>query len=135
VNVEVLLARLQGVRRSGARWMALCPAHADSNPSLSIRQTNGKTLVHCHAGCSPEGILAALGIEPRDLFEHQRDGRRVIAEYDYCDEKGLLFQVVRFEPKAFRQRRPDGKGRWHWNLNGVDPVLYRLKAGVGDYFS
>jgi putative DNA primase/helicase len=124
---ENFLAKLRGVRREGSAWKALCPAHADKNPSLSIRQTDGKTLIHCYAGCSSESVLAALGIEVRDLFENDRDGRRIVAEYDYCDEKGqLLFQVVRFEPKEFRQRRPDGRGGWHWNLNGVRRVLYRL---------
>lgn len=52
---------------------------------------------------------------------------RIVATYDYKDEKGqLLFQVVRFEPKDFRQRRPDGQGGWIWNLEGVRRVPYRL---------
>jgi putative DNA primase/helicase len=51
----------------------------------------------------------------------------IAATYDYVDESGkLLYQVVRFEPKAFRQRRPDGQGGWIWNLDGVRRVLYRL---------
>lgn len=50
-----------------------------------------------------------------------------IASYQYRDETGsLLFEVLRFDPKGFRQRRPDGKGGWVWNLNGVRRVLYRL---------
>ena len=28
-------------------------------------------------------------------------------------------------PKDFRQRRPDGKKRWIWNLKGVETILYR----------
>jgi hypothetical protein len=69
----------------------------------------------------------ALGIESRELFGDGSGGRRLVAEYDYRDEKGeLLFQVVRFEPKDFRQRRPDGSGGWTWNLNGARRVLYRL---------
>jgi putative DNA primase/helicase len=33
-----------------------------------------------------------------------------VAAYDYHDENGkLLYQVVRFEPKDFRQRRPNGE--------------------------
>ena len=49
------------------------------------------------------------------------------ATYDYCDESGvLLFQVCRYSPKGFRQRRPDGNGGWLWNINGVRRVLYRL---------
>ncbi len=52
---------------------------------------------------------------------------KIVASYDYTDEFGtLLFQVVRLAPKTFRQRRPDGKGGWIWNLEGVTRVLYRL---------
>ncbi len=54
--------------------------------------------------------------------------RKITATYDYKDESGqILYQVVRFEPKDFRQRRPDGKGGWIWNLEGVRRILYRLQ--------
>jgi len=64
--------------------------------------------------------------------------KKIIKTYDYLDESGkLLFQTVRYEPKDFRQRRPDGKGGWIWNLDGVKPVLYRLpemiKAPTQDF--
>ncbi|EJN17928.1 hypothetical protein PMI36_05345 [Pseudomonas sp. GM79] len=53
--------------------------------------------------------------------------RRISACYDYTDEDGNdLFQVVRYEPKDFRQRRPDGKGGWMWSVKGVRQVPYRL---------
>jgi hypothetical protein len=57
-----------------------------------------------------------------------RPARRLIAEtYDYTDETGkLLFQCVRYLPKAFGQRQPDGNGGWIWNLESVRRVLYRL---------
>jgi hypothetical protein len=127
MNTEAILQRLEGVRRKGNRWIALCPAHPDKNPSLSIVQIDRKVLILCHAGCSTQAILAALGIEARDLFEDGGGEKRIVAEYDYCDEKGeLLFQVVRFEPKDFRQRRSDGNGGWTWKLNGTRRVLYRL---------
>ena len=52
---------------------------------------------------------------------------RIVAEYDYTDEEGEpLFQVVRYEPKKFRQRRRNESGGWIWNINGVRRVLYRL---------
>src|SRR5262249_26577618 len=42
----------------------------------------------------------------------------------------LLFEVVRFDTEdrdeRFRYRRPDGKGGWIWDLDGVRRVLYRL---------
>ena len=52
----------------------------------------------------------------------------IIATYPYRDEAGeLLYEVVRYEPKSFLQRKPDGSGGWIWNLSGVRRrVLYRL---------
>ena len=35
-------------------------------------------------------------------------------------------QVVRYAPKGFRQRRPDGKGGWLWSIGETSRVLYRL---------
>ena len=52
---------------------------------------------------------------------------KITAIYPYNSDKGvLIFQVVRFEPKTFRPRRPDGNGGWIWNLKGVERVPYRL---------
>ncbi len=36
------------------------------------------------------------------------------------------FQVLRYEPKNFRQRCKDANGEWQWKLNGVRRVPYRL---------
>jgi hypothetical protein len=59
---------------------------------------------------------------------HAAPRARIVSTYDYVDEAGtLLFQVVRFEPKDFRQRRPDGNG-WAWSVKGVRQVPYRLPA-------
>lgn len=45
----------------GVGWMARCPTHNDSTPSLSIRDTEtGKVLIHCHAGCDQAVVIAAL---------------------------------------------------------------------------
>jgi hypothetical protein len=53
--------------------------------------------------------------------------RREVAWYDYVDAEGkLLFQVVRYEPKSFSQRRPGPNGTWIDNLDGVTRVVYRL---------
>lgn len=53
--------------------------------------------------------------------------RQPVATYSYTDEDGVvLFEVVRFEPKDFRQRRPDGRGGWTWNLDHVRRVPFHL---------
>lgn len=140
MTMTEFLQRLSKVTRKGNDWTAQCPAHADRSPSLCVKEAGGKILVKCFSGCSAESICAALDLEVKDLFttangfhsnNFQPNGngqaRREIAAYDYTDENGkLLFQAVRYEPKDFRQRRPDGKGGWIWNLKDTRLVLYRL---------
>jgi len=54
--------------------------------------------------------------------------KKIVATYDYTDPRGnLLHQTVRYEPKEFSQRRPDGNGGWIWSIKDIDPVLYRLQ--------
>jgi hypothetical protein len=74
-SVDVVLARLDGVRRSGRGWVAKCPAHADRSPSLSIAEGDeGRTLVRCFAGCEVTDVLSAIGLTLADLFpERVRD--------------------------------------------------------------
>jgi len=69
-GVDNLLSRLDRVRKTGRdRWTACCPAHADKGPSLSVREMDdGRTLVHCFAGCGVEEVLAALGMTIDGLF-------------------------------------------------------------------
>jgi hypothetical protein len=71
--VSRVLARLEGHRRSGSGWIARCPAHEDKRASLSIAEgQNGRVLLRCFAGCSVESIVAAAGLEMRDLFADAR---------------------------------------------------------------
>lgn len=76
MNAEAIVARLEGVRRSGSGWMARCPAHADRSPSLSVCEGDGKVLFHCFAGCATEAVCAALGIVVCDLFAEPRASRK-----------------------------------------------------------
>jgi len=68
VKTEEFLSRLKGVRRSRNGWIALCPAHEDRNPSLSLRENHGKTLLHCFGGCTPDAVCASLDLSLADLF-------------------------------------------------------------------
>ena len=66
--------------------------------------------------------MAAAGMQSRN----DKPKGRVVATYDYTDADGtLLYQVLRYEPKDFRQRRPDGNGGWIPKLD-ERRVLYRL---------
>jgi putative DNA primase/helicase len=151
--VSRLLERLKKVKGAPSGWSALCPAHADSSPSLSVSVgQDGDAIVACHCGCTAEEIVAALGMTMSDLFREERKPAtlsapdrpaapksrpRHVATFAYTDEDGmLLFEACRFEfplepgqakpKKQFRQRVPDGKGDWVWSLGETRRVIYRL---------
>jgi hypothetical protein len=69
-DVEKLLSRLEGLRQSSpSQWLAKCPAHEDRSPSFSVKDAGGGLiLIKCFAGCEPEAILAAVGLQFSDLF-------------------------------------------------------------------
>lgn len=130
--VSQVLERLEQVRQTANGWQARCPAHDDRKPSLCVsRGQDGRVLLTCQAGCAVEAVVQALGLRLSDLFPpHPRPGSplgQIVAHYDYCDEEGqLLYQVVRYSPKTFRARRPNGAGGWQWGLGATRRVLYRL---------
>jgi len=69
MTLEDLLARLDGVRRSGRGWMARCPAHDDTRPSLTVNEGHSGLLLTCQSRrCSIEAITAALGLSVADIF-------------------------------------------------------------------
>ena len=83
MSAAQLLDRLEASRATGSgRWVAKCPAHPDRSPSLSVRETeDGTVLVKCFAGCGASDVVAAVGLELRDLFperpvEHRRKPSR-----------------------------------------------------------
>lgn len=124
--VELREGRGAASRRVQGGWTVGCPAHDDTKPSLSVSEgTDGRVLLRCQAGCETADVLAADGLDWPDLFadDSKQNGPVEVAVYPYVDEQSKpLFEVVRFHPKDFRQRRPDGR----WGIKGVRRVIYRL---------
>jgi len=80
------IARRLGGRKIGdGRWKARCPAHKDSDPSLSITAAgNGRVLLHDFGGCNTADVLAAVGLSFSDLFpESDRLTARQLARAAY----------------------------------------------------
>ena len=134
---------------------ALCPFHEDTKPSLGIDVHTGIfNCPGCGAkgdvisfykkkhGCDFKTAIIELGIiagvRGTQTIPGKQKGKRsgsnqptqkakITTVYDYHAADGsLLFQVCRFSPKDFRQRRPNGQGGHIWNLQGITPVLYHL---------
>ena len=109
--------------------MARCPCHSDKRASLSIGAgNNGGVVLKCQAGCDTADILARVGLSMKDLFndEMKPDTKpHIVATYDYRAKDGtLLAQKLRKSDKSFSWRRPDGKGGWIYNRQGVPHRLY-----------
>lgn len=70
MSTENFLSRLQKVRKTGpGRWVASCPAHEDSSPSLNVKEEpNGQLLFICRAGCHQDAIRQAVGMEWSEFF-------------------------------------------------------------------
>ncbi len=76
--IDVVLALLDKVKPAGAgKWKACCPAHADNDPSLGIKECDdGKVLLHCWAGCGIEEIVTSIGLQIGDLFPGEAKQRK-----------------------------------------------------------
>jgi len=129
---------LPDIKWNHKQGLALCPWHDDHDPSLSVDSETGH--FHCFGECGKKGsvfdfVMLKHGLSFADakrllaelagVAEAQK--KIIVAKYNYTDEAGaLVFQVVRYEPKGFSQRRPDGKGGWIYDLKGVTTVPYNL---------
>ncbi|RYF51614.1 MAG: hypothetical protein EOO38_02800 [Cytophagaceae bacterium] len=68
-KIDLFLERVAGPRPSGKEFTCFCPSHPDRHRSFSLgSDEEGNVLIFCHAGCSPEAVLSALGLKKRDLF-------------------------------------------------------------------
>jgi predicted DNA-binding transcriptional regulator AlpA len=100
-QLETKILGRQG-KHEGRETRFLCPAHNDHHPSARWNPEK-KTWVcdACGAGGGWSDLSKRFGLE---LSRPSSD--RIAAHYPYHDEQGrLLFEVVRFYPKDFRQRR------------------------------
>lgn len=112
-GIEGLLSHLDKVRQTGpGRWSALCPAHDDKAPSLSIRELNdGRVLLHCFAGCNVHEVLSSIGLEMDALFPSSEGivGKPERRPFPACDVlRALAFEavIVMLVAKAVRDQKP-----------------------------
>lgn len=137
--IREVIGRLHGVVPRPGYYVAQCPAHEDKQPSLSIgRGTDQPVVLRCHAGCTTEDIVAAIGMRLSDIMTPREDRPDdgewtpygpAIAKYQYVDEDGvLLFEVMRTADKNFPVRIPDraSKSGYRWRIGDTRRVIYRM---------
>jgi hypothetical protein len=96
MDIHAFLGLLKGVRQAGeGRWIARCPYHNDRRPSLAITKGDRvPILLHCFAGCDPDQIVGAVGLELSDLMPpkdpHFRDDQRARLAVPFTPEQAIL---------------------------------------------
>jgi hypothetical protein len=132
---ESILARFKSVASTKSGFTALCPAHEDKNPSLLIgfipTVDGAKARIKCLAGCEWASIIAAAGLEKKEIFFSSNGHRKTekppltpktgnepekrafvdidfdhpTAIYSYTDESGQeLYQNCRYETDKLGNR-------------------------------
>jgi hypothetical protein len=119
-----ILDQLDGVRDDGnGKYMAKCPAHDDSSPSLKVTFCDDRTLIHCFAGCSVEKVLESLGLTFSDLFpdsvrpQTRKPRRPARQALQTLDREALVVLIIASDMLA------------HKTI--TDDVLERLETAVG----
>lgn len=97
------------VERGGDRAEAQAPGHSGADRSVSLRSIEGRVLMYCHAGEQLDDVLAAIGLQTRDLFDSPQG-----STYEYPDGR----HVHRSPEKRFRQSG-NTKGRSLFRANRV----------------
>ena len=142
MSTDLFLSRLERVRRTGkSTWSALCPAHNDNSPSLSVTDTGAKLLFHCHGGCHPDDVLAAVGLRWTDLdadrwraakhqaVQHTRwlankdRRRRLQGDIDLDHERGIV-RVCSADIRGGKPLSQEDRAR-------LDVAMERLRAAEG----
>jgi replicative DNA helicase len=129
-------------------WRCPCPIHSGKRDSFAINSETG--LAQCHSTCGRGWDMIALEQELSGLdFLRAKERvfelvgrpkvpweeRNVESIYDYTDAKGhLLYQVLRYHGKEFKQRRPAEGGGWIWGLGDVPRVPFHLPRIVNAEF-
>ncbi len=129
----MVLERLEGVKESNGYWMALCPAHEDREPSLSIAEgDDNRALVNCFAGCETSEIVAGLKLKMKDLFKERKGHNRLLRSIplktsataqpctleNYAGAKGLTVEFL--QQQGLRDQKYQGLPAVRIPYKGVD---------------
>lgn len=122
-DAEAIASRLTRSKRSGAGWVACCPAHEDSTPSLSINDGEKGPVFKCHAGCSQESVvnaIEALGVAIRKPKTNGNGGAHedpqiALTVESLAAAKGLTLECLR---ENHVQQVSGGVGFTYANVDG-----------------
>lgn len=149
MTLSDILSRLEGVKGRDGKYMARCPNHGDKTPSLSVSLgEDGKTILHCFAGCSTEDVVWAMGMTMKDLFVEVTP-TSAFPVYDAPNGPGKPTKEAEYmyaggQLKKLKYRKADGSkfctwlhkdgDKWEKGRKGIDPGLYQSHSNLPEIF-
>lgn len=139
--LDEFIARMDNVRPTGRGMMAKCPAHEDKSPSLSIREAeDGRILIYCYAGCSPQAIVSSLGLTLSDLFPdalQPRHARPLPPARPRLDRNQIAFRLRFHGDKLFLRAQDvlDAATKLDitpWTTDQLDQALHAVALAYED---
>lgn len=105
-------------------WMARCPAHDDRGPSLSIKDVgDGRTLIHCFAGCGAVDVLDAIGMDMTDLYPPSDREYRPVHQQRERSLDELVVEIAMADLREGKTLNEDDKQRCREALERLDDAL------------
>lgn len=105
-----VLQRFDGVKGKGNQLVALCPAHDDRTPSLSIKVERDRLLLNCFSGCTVEAIVQSVGLTFSDLFRDGGSSAPTVSRYP-----APILSPTRLKPKKIGERNRRVTGEWEYH--------------------
>lgn len=138
MDTETIAKTLGNAKQINGQWLASCPVpghgsgNGDKNPSLSITESEGKVLFHCHAGCDQREVFDAVrernllpSTPKREEISFTQHQQPVLEkEWVYRAEDGTELFTKR------RYKTSDAKGKTY-SIHRVDASGKRI-AGLKD---
>ena len=145
-DTETIAKALGNAKQVNGQWVASCPVpghgrgNGDKNPSLSITESDGKVLFHCHGGCDQREVFDAvrdrnlLPTTPKreEISFTQHQAPVLEKEWEYRNEDGdVLFTKRRYKTndakgKTYSIHRVDAQGKRIAGLKDTRIVPYQL---------
>jgi hypothetical protein len=133
---SLLLQKLQPYKLKKAgpnKYKFLSPLREEENASAYLEFQRDNVLIYDqgHGEGSGDAILAKLGLTWPEVLPPRTEAPtirpRIVAVYPYNEAPGVLrHDVVRFDPKDFRMRRPDEHGGHTWDCKGIERIPFML---------
>lgn len=123
MSAQDVVNRLEHCRQVSAdSWIARCPAHEDRSPSLTVKDVgDGRTLIHCFAGCGALDVLDALGLDWASLYPPNDDYKPLRARRERSVDE-LVVEIAMADMRA-------GKALSGPDRDRCREALTRLDAG------